>query len=117
MTIPLGFVAEKYGQRTVLWMNLIPRVFMLAWTVVVGYFEHAFPPRAIIAGPFLSALGGDCVFNSMTYALAASITDDYVLRYAIHFFLFLIFFFSVYHQGQGSICKLNFLPVPPILDG
>ncbi|KAF7537350.1 hypothetical protein G7054_g3852 [Neopestalotiopsis clavispora] len=80
MTIPLGFVAEKYGQRTVLWMNLIPRVFMLAWAVVVGYFEHAFPPRAIIAGPFLSALGGDCVFNSMTYALAASITDDYVLR-------------------------------------
>ncbi|KAK6209050.1 hypothetical protein LQW54_006650 [Pestalotiopsis sp. IQ-011] len=80
MTIPLGFVAEKYGQRTVLWMNLIPRVFMLAWAVVVGYFEHSFPPRAIIAGPFLSILGGDCVFNSMTYALAASITDDYVLR-------------------------------------
>lgn len=80
MTIPLGFVAEKYGQRTVLWMNLIPRVFMLAWAVVVGYFEHIFPPRAIIAGPFLSILGGDCVFNSMTYALAASITDDYVLR-------------------------------------
>lgn len=81
MTIPLGFVAEKYGQRTVLWMNLIPRVFMLAWVVAVGYFEHIFPPRTIIAGPFLSILGGDCVFNSMTYALAASITDDYVLRY------------------------------------
>ncbi|ETS75496.1 hypothetical protein PFICI_12440 [Pestalotiopsis fici W106-1] len=80
MTIPLGFVAEKYGQRTVLWMNLIPRVFMLGWAVIVGHFEHALPPRAIIAGPFLSALGGDCVFNSMTYALAASITDDYVLR-------------------------------------
>lgn len=80
MTIPLGFVAEKYGQRTVLWMNLIPRVFMLAWAVIVGYFEHSFPSRAIIAGPFLSILGGDCVFNSMTYALAASITDDYVLR-------------------------------------
>ncbi|KAK6078445.1 major facilitator superfamily transporter [Seiridium cupressi] len=80
MTIPLGFVAEKYGQRTVLWINLIPRVFMLSWAVVVGYFEQNLPTKAIIAGPFLSGLGGDCVFNSMTYALAAGITDNYVLR-------------------------------------
>lgn len=80
MTIPIGFVAERYGRRTVLWLNLVPRVFMLAWAVLVGYFDHALPTKAIIAGPVLSFLGGDCVFNSITYSLAAGITDDYVLR-------------------------------------
>ncbi|KAH6652010.1 major facilitator superfamily transporter [Truncatella angustata] len=80
MTIPLGFMAEKYGQRAVLWLNIAPRVFMLSWAVMVGYFDQLFPTKAIIAGPFLSVFGGDCVFNSMTYALAAGITDDYVLR-------------------------------------
>lgn len=80
MTIPLGFVAERYGRRAVLWLNLVPRVFMLTWAVLVGYFDHILPTKAIIAGPMLSSLGGDCVFNSITYSLAAGITDDYVLR-------------------------------------
>lgn len=80
MTIPLGFVAERYGRRAVLWLNLIPRVFMLTWAVLVGYFDHFLPTKAIIAGPVLSSLGGDCVFNSITYSLAAGLTDDYVLR-------------------------------------
>ncbi|KAK7956575.1 MFS general substrate transporter [Apiospora aurea] len=80
MTIPLGFMAEKYGQRAILWLNLVPRIWMLVWAVVVGYFEHALPTRAIIAAPVLSVLGGDCVFNSITYTIASGITDDYVLR-------------------------------------
>lgn len=80
MTIPISFVAERYGRRAVLWLNLAPRVFMLSWAVLVGYFDHALPTKAIIAGPVLSFLGGDCVFNSLTYSLAAGITDDYVLR-------------------------------------
>ncbi|KAI2780151.1 MFS general substrate transporter [Daldinia loculata] len=80
MTIPLGFVAEKYGRRTVLWLNLIPRLFMLAWAVVVGYFEESLPLKAIVAGPSLSVFGGDCVFNSIIYALAASLTEDNVAR-------------------------------------
>ncbi|ORY67034.1 major facilitator superfamily transporter [Pseudomassariella vexata] len=80
MTIPLGFMAEKYGQRTILWLNLVPRIFMLAWAVIVGYFEQSLPTKAFIAGPTLSILGGDCVFNSITYSLAAGITDDNVLR-------------------------------------
>ncbi|KAI1843452.1 hypothetical protein JX265_013334 [Neoarthrinium moseri] len=80
MTIPLGFMAERYGQRAILWLNLTPRLFMLSWAVVTGYFEQILPTKAIIAGPFLSVLGGDCVFNSITYALAADMTDDYVLR-------------------------------------
>ncbi|ROW09881.1 hypothetical protein VPNG_06294 [Cytospora leucostoma] len=80
MTIPLGFVAEKYGRRAVLWLNLAPRFFMLLWAVLVGHLDNVLPTKAIIAGPILSFLGGDCVFNSITYSLAASITDDYVLR-------------------------------------
>lgn len=80
MTIPLGFVAERYGRRTVLWLNLVPRIFMLTWAVLVGYFDQILPTKAIIFGPILSFLGGDCVFNSITYSLAAGITDDYVLR-------------------------------------
>ncbi|CAN8105067.1 unnamed protein product [Discula destructiva] len=80
VTIPLGFIAEKYGRRTVLWLNLFPRVFTLSWAVLVGYFERFLPTKAIIAGPVLSFLGGDCVFNSITYSLAAGLTDDYVLR-------------------------------------
>ncbi len=80
MTIPLGFVAEKYGRRAVFLLNLVPRVFMLAWAMVVGYFEEALPTKAIVASPFLSVLGGDCVFNSLTYALAAGLTDDHALR-------------------------------------
>lgn len=84
MTIPLGFVAEKYGRRTVLWLNLIPRLFMLAWAVVVGYFEESLPLKAIVAGPSLSVFGGDCVFNSIIYALAASLTEDNVARYEFY---------------------------------
>lgn len=80
MTIPMGFVAERYGRRTVLWLNLVPRIFMLTWAVLVGYFDQVLPTKAIVAGPLLSFLGGDCVFNSVTYSLAAGITDDYVLR-------------------------------------
>ncbi|KAI1371964.1 major facilitator superfamily transporter [Hypoxylon crocopeplum] len=80
MTIPIGFIAEKYGRRTVLWLNLVPRLFMISWTVVVAYFEKSLPLKAVVAGPSLSVLGGDCVFNSIIYALAASLTDDNVVR-------------------------------------
>ncbi|KAK2009537.1 major facilitator superfamily transporter [Colletotrichum eremochloae] len=80
MTIPLGFLAERYGRRTILCINLAPRIVMLAWAVIVGYFEQIMPTKAIIASPFLSILGGDCVFNSITYAIASGITDDHVQR-------------------------------------
>ncbi|KAF3763674.1 hypothetical protein M406DRAFT_14601, partial [Cryphonectria parasitica EP155] len=80
MTVPLGFVAERYGRRVVLWLNLVPRLFMLSWAVLVGFFDRAIPTKAIVIGPMLSFLGGDCVFNSITYSLTAGMTDDYVLR-------------------------------------
>lgn len=53
---------------------------MLSWAVIVGYFDQLLLTNSIVAGPALSFLGGDCVFNSITYSLAAGITDDYVLR-------------------------------------
>ncbi|KAI1771518.1 major facilitator superfamily transporter [Hypoxylon cercidicola] len=80
MTIPLAFVTEKYGRRIGLWLNIVPRLSMLTWTVVVGYFEESLPLTALIAGPALSVFGGDCVFNSIVYSLAASLTDDNVVR-------------------------------------
>ncbi|KAI5863721.1 MFS general substrate transporter [Durotheca rogersii] len=80
MTIPLGFVAERYGRRTVLWLNILPRLFMITWAIVVSWFERTLPLSAIVAGPSLSILGGDCVFNSILYASAASLTDDNVVR-------------------------------------
>ncbi|CAG9948111.1 unnamed protein product [Clonostachys rosea f. rosea IK726] len=80
MTIPLGFVAQSRGRHVVLLLNLVSRAFMIAWAVIVGYFDQIFPPNAIIAGPILSFLGGDCVFNSITYALVSDLTDDPVRR-------------------------------------
>ncbi|OLN87449.1 hypothetical protein CCHL11_09121 [Colletotrichum chlorophyti] len=80
MTIPLGFLAERYGRRAILCLNLVPRIAMPAWAVIVGYFEHTLPTKAIIVSPFLSLLGGDCVFNSITYAIASGMTDDHVQR-------------------------------------
>ena len=80
MTIPLSFLAEVRGRRAVLLLNLASRVFMLSWAIVVGYFDQLLPTKAIVVGPILSVLGGDCVFNSLTYALASSLTEDHILR-------------------------------------
>ncbi|KAI1184767.1 hypothetical protein F5B17DRAFT_410744 [Nemania serpens] len=84
MTIPLTFLSERYGRKRILLLNLIPRLFMLFWTLAVAHFEDHLPPRAAIAGASLSVLGGDTVFNSLIYGLAAKITDDSVTR-AIYF--------------------------------
>jgi hypothetical protein len=80
MTIPLAFLAEKYGQPMVFKLNLVPRIAMLSWAVMVGNFDQALPPNAILAAPFLSFLGGDCVFNSLTYSMAAGMAEDHVMR-------------------------------------
>ncbi|KAH7320723.1 major facilitator superfamily domain-containing protein [Stachybotrys elegans] len=80
MTLPLGFVAQRRGRRVVLLLNLVSRAFMLSWAVLVGWFDGFLPVNAIIAGPVLSFLGGDCVFNSLTYALVSDLTEDPVQR-------------------------------------
>ncbi|KAI8627463.1 hypothetical protein F5Y19DRAFT_166636 [Xylariaceae sp. FL1651] len=80
MTIPLSFMSERYGRKSILWLNLVPRLFMLFWSLSVGYFGNALPPRAAIAGAALSVLGGDTVFNSLIYSLAATITEDNITQ-------------------------------------
>ncbi|KAK4237092.1 major facilitator superfamily domain-containing protein [Achaetomium macrosporum] len=80
MTIPLVSLADHYGHQFVLCLNLFPRVFLLCWTFLVGYFDRALPLNAILAGPVFSFLGGDCVFNSIVYSLVSELTDDHVLR-------------------------------------
>ncbi|KAL2151426.1 hypothetical protein VTH82DRAFT_6524 [Thermothelomyces myriococcoides] len=80
MTIPLVCLADYLGHRFVLWLNLVPRVLLLAWTFAVGYFDHALPVDAILAAPIFSFLGGDCVFNSIVYAIVSDLTGDNVLR-------------------------------------
>ena len=80
MTIPLGFLSERFGKRKLFLLNLVPRIVVLAWAVIVGYFDQILPKNAILAGPFLSVLGGDCFFNALTYAMAAGCTDDPTLR-------------------------------------
>ncbi|KAI0433143.1 major facilitator superfamily domain-containing protein [Xylaria sp. FL1042] len=84
MTIPLTFLSERYGRSKILLLNLMPRLFMLFWTLSISYFEDYLPPRAAIAGASLSVLGGDTVFNSLIYGLAAKITEDSLTR-AIYF--------------------------------
>ncbi|KAF4498040.1 Zeaxanthin epoxidase, chloroplastic [Fusarium agapanthi] len=84
MTIPLSFLAEKWGRRAILRLNLLSRSFMLLWAIIVGSFDTLLPTKAIVVGPVLSVLGGDCVFNSLTYGLVSNLTDDHVQR-AIYF--------------------------------
>jgi hypothetical protein len=80
MTIPLISLAEYRGHQFVLSLNLVPRLFVLAWTFAVGYFDKILPTRSILAATALSFLGGDCVFNAIMYSLVSDLTDDHVLR-------------------------------------
>lgn len=81
VTIPFSFIAEKYGVRVVLWSNLLPRIFMSIWAITIGYFSHILPVKAIIVGPFLAVLGGECVLQSTIFTLTSALAGDYVQRY------------------------------------
>lgn len=80
VTIPFSFLAERFGVRLVLWLNMIPRIFMSFWVLIIGNFDMIFPTKAIIAGPFLAVLGGECVFSSTIFALTAALTREYLQR-------------------------------------
>jgi hypothetical protein len=87
----------------VLWCNLIPRVFLSAWAIAVGmcifttliqsdhsgadartgHFSQFLPTKAILAGPFLVVLGGECVFQSAIFTLTSALTEEYVERYVL----------------------------------
>lgn len=80
VTIPFSFLAERFGVRLVLWLNMIPRIFMSFWVLIIGNFDIIFPTKAIIAGPFFAVLGGECVFSSTIFALTAALTREYLQR-------------------------------------
>ncbi|OCL11777.1 hypothetical protein AOQ84DRAFT_286541 [Glonium stellatum] len=80
VTIPFSFLAERFGVRFVLLLNMIPRIFMTFWVLLVGNFDRIFSTKAIIAGPFLAIFGGECVFSSTIFALTAALTQEYVQR-------------------------------------
>ncbi|KAF2205952.1 hypothetical protein GQ43DRAFT_490226 [Delitschia confertaspora ATCC 74209] len=81
VTIPFSFLAKRPGGvKLVLWANLVPRIFMSIWAVLVGNYERLFPTKTIIAGPFLAVLGGECVFSSTIFTLTAALTNEYVQR-------------------------------------
>jgi hypothetical protein len=100
VTIPFSFVAEKSGVKVVLLWNLVPRIGMSAWAIAVGmafcchsryccerdakftpgYYNHLLPTEAIIAGPFLGVLGGECVFQSTIFTLTSALANEYVER-------------------------------------
>ncbi|KAH5125295.1 hypothetical protein HBH71_005050 [Parastagonospora nodorum] len=82
ITIPFSFVAEKYGFKVVLWCNMIPRIGLSIWAIVVGHLEFLLPTKAIILGPFLAVLGGECVFQSTVFTLTSALAQEYVERAA-----------------------------------
>lgn len=46
-----------------------------------GNLDHILPTKAIIAGPLLAVLGGDCVLNSTIFTLTSALAKEYVQRY------------------------------------
>ncbi|EMD89662.1 hypothetical protein COCC4DRAFT_68476 [Bipolaris maydis ATCC 48331] len=80
VTIPFSFVAERWGIKIVLLCNLVPRIFMSAWAMLVGNLPHILPTNAIIASPFLNVLGGECVFQSTIFTLTSALACEYVER-------------------------------------
>ncbi|KAH7406027.1 major facilitator superfamily domain-containing protein [Phaeosphaeria sp. MPI-PUGE-AT-0046c] len=80
VTIPFSFVAERWGVRVVLLCNLVPRMGMSAWAIIVGQYSHLLPTKAIVSGPFLAVLGGECVFQSTIFTLTSALAGEYVER-------------------------------------
>ena len=83
VTLPVVSLVGKYGPVPILCLNLVPRAVLLAWTWLVGSFDSVFPIQAFLVAPIFSFLGGECVFNSITYALVAASTDDAATRYVV----------------------------------
>lgn len=48
--------------------------------VLLGHLGHLLPTKAIIAGPFLAILGGECVFQSTIFTLTSALAQEYVER-------------------------------------
>lgn len=49
-----------------------------------GRYAHFLPTSAIIVGPLLNVLGGECVLQSTIFTLTSALTDEYVQRLVVH---------------------------------
>lgn len=54
---------------------------MSLWAITIGYFTYILPVKAIILGPFLAVLGGECVLQSTIFTLTSTLAGDYLRRY------------------------------------
>jgi hypothetical protein len=45
---------------------------------VAGYYSRVLPTKAILVGPFLNVLGGECVFQSTIFTLTSALAKEYV---------------------------------------
>jgi hypothetical protein len=52
----------------------------LSTHILTGQLDHLLPTKAIIAGPFLAVLGGECVFQSTIFTLTSALAQEYVER-------------------------------------
>ncbi|KAF4307974.1 Major facilitator superfamily domain general substrate transporter [Botryosphaeria dothidea] len=86
VTMPLGWVGDRYGRKVVLSLNAVGFGCLVLWTVLVGRLDQALPVEAMVAGPFFTLLGGhDCVLTSTIFAMVTDLTDDLVQRYKLAF--------------------------------
>ena len=54
---------------------------MSIWAITIGYFSHILPVKAIVVGPFLAVLGGECVLQSTIFTFTSALAGDYLQRY------------------------------------
>ncbi|GME28188.1 Major facilitator superfamily domain general substrate transporter [Neofusicoccum parvum] len=81
VTMPLGWVGDRFGRKFVLGLNAVGFGCLVGWVVLVGRFDQALPVEAMVAGPFFTLLGGhDCVLTSTIFAMKDVIHCIYLLR-------------------------------------
>lgn len=81
MTAPMGYLADLWGTRSVLMMNVSATATLLLWIALVGHLRAVFPTEALLVGPFLTLYGGgSCVLKSVTLALVAEIAPHEAQR-------------------------------------
>ncbi|KAK0664132.1 hypothetical protein DIS24_g593 [Lasiodiplodia hormozganensis] len=79
VTMPLGWVGDRFGRKVVLALNAVGFGCLVVWVVLVGHLD--IPVEAMLAGPFLTLLGGhDCVLTSTIFAMVTDLTDDLIQR-------------------------------------
>jgi len=77
LSLPVGFVADKYGRRRVWLVGLASFIVKLIWVQTVSWFPDVFDIKLV----WLSALsgimsGGGMVWSAITLVMISDVTDD-----------------------------------------